>query len=385
MIGEWRTVGEWIGLDVAAAALLLLVAVLAALRRTRSFRDERRAAPAPAHAADAPETTAWQGAHTPARGSASAEALLRVVRTELQSGHEEGAVAHWLALVAAGLDAHAEPALSIRLAALLRERGRNDEAAGALRAALRRSGGPTGVTVAARVARAAADLDAPLAADAAWRALASPELDELDRQDLEHLLERLQSGTSTEPSEGPRAPEEPSGEVAERLEPTPPAEPGRRPEPIDLGQHSRRLEVASATPVELEPAGLRVALAAGGERVIGWREIDAIAVGAVDGLGPKPVLVIDLVAGGRRPAEEPLRIVRLQGDRYDPRKIAPGPSSPVDAFRELVDRLLGESGAAPLPDLRAVRGRPFAGFRSLTAFEEDVLASEEGGSAGRRS
>jgi len=139
--------------------------------------------------------------------------------------------------------------------------------------------------------------------------------------------------------------------------------------------------VALATPVALEPAGLRVVLECGVERVVGWREIDAVAVGAVEGLGAKPVLVVDLVAGWRRPAKEPLRIVRLRGDRFDPRKIAPGPSSPVDAFRELIDRLLGESGADPLPDLSAARGRPFAGFRDLTAFEEDVLASEEGGSS----
>jgi hypothetical protein len=275
------------------------------------------------------------------------------------------------------------------VAALLRDGGRNDEAAGALRAALRRSGGPTGVGVATRVARAAADLDPGLAVDAAWRALASPELDARDRQDLEGLLARLQLGEGIEPSEEAHAREEAPGkapeEDPERPERAPVAGSAVRPEPIDLGQPSRRLEVALATPVELEPAGLRIALEAGGERVAGWRDFDAIAVGAVDGLGAKPVLVIDLVAGWRRPVEEPLRIVRLLGDRYDPRKVAPGPSSPVDAFRQLVDRLLGESGATPLPDLRAARGQPFAGFRSLTAFEEDVLGSEEGGSAGQDS
>jgi hypothetical protein len=116
--------------------------------------------------------------------------------------------------------------------------------------------------------------------------------------------------------------------------------------------------------------------------VVGWREMDAVAVAAVEGLGEKPVLVVDLVAGWRQPPEEALRIVRLRGDRFDPRKLVEGCASPVDAVRELVDRLLCESGAEPLPDLRAARGRPFAGFRDLTSFEEDVLASEEGGSAG---
>ncbi len=380
-------VEEWGGLAAAAAALCLL-AGLFAWTRSGSARDERRpSSPArPREGAEAAEWgAAWQRARGGARGSASAEALLRVVRDELQRGHNEAAVAHWLALAAAGLDTHADPALAIRMAALLRDGGRSEEAAGALRAALRRSGGPTGLAVATRVARAAADFDPGLAVDAAWRALASPEIDLLDRQDLERLLARLQLGERIEPSEDARAPEVAQGEDAERPEPARPAEPPARPEPIDLGHQPRRLEVALAIPVALEPEGLRVALEGGEGRVVAWREIDAIAVGAVDGFGAKPVLVIDLVAGWPRPPDEPLRIVRLRGDRYDPRKLAPGPSSPVDAFRELVDRLLGETGAAPLPDLRAARGRPFAGFRDLTAFEEDVLASEEGGSAGQGS
>jgi hypothetical protein len=121
---------------------------------------------------------------------------------------------------------------------------------------------------------------------------------------------------------------------------------------------------------------VRVALEPGAGRVIGWSEIDAVAVAAVEGLGPKPVLVVDLVAGWREPAAEPLRIVRLRGDRFDPRKLVEGCASPVDALRELVDRLLAESGAQPLPDLRAARGRPFAGFRDLAAFEQDVLMAE---------
>jgi hypothetical protein len=150
-----------------------------------------------------------------------------------------------------------------------------------------------------------------------------------------------------------------------------------RPEPIDLGAQSRRLEVALAIPVALEPGGVRVALEGGAGRVIGWSEIDAVAVAAVEGFGPKPVLVVDLLAGWRKPAAEPLRIVRLRGDRFDPRKLVEGRASPVDALREFVDRLLAESGAQPLPDLRAARGRPFAGFRDLAAFEQDVLMAEK--------
>src|SRR5262249_20352967 len=131
-------------------------------------------------------------ASEPTRSGAAAEALLRVVRDELRHGHNEAAVAHWLSLVTAGLDSHADPALAMRVATLLRDCSRNEEAASALRTALGRAGGPTGFATATRVARAAADLDPALAVEAEGRALASSELDPLDRRDLERLLGRLQ-------------------------------------------------------------------------------------------------------------------------------------------------------------------------------------------------
>jgi len=291
-------------------------------------------------------------------------------------------VAHWLALWAAGLEAHADATLAIRMAALLRDGGRSEEAAAALRHALGASSGPSGFAIAARVARAAEALDPDLALLACTQALACDELDLLDRRDLELLLAKLEGGQRSESGDVASAPD-PSALRADPgpAEPAAPAETHARPEPIELGHHARRLEVVLGVPLAIEPAGLRVALPAGERRVLTWREIDAIAVGAVEGLDAKPVLVVDLVAGWRRPPSEPLRIVRLRSDRFDPRKLFEASGSPVDALRELVDRLLGETGAEPLPDLRAARGRPFAGFRDLTAFEEDVLVAEEGGSA----
>jgi hypothetical protein len=321
----------------------------------------------------------------PGRSDAAADALLRIVRDELQSGHSQAAVANWFALTAAGLEMHADPTLAIRLAALLRESGRADEAVAALRTALARAGEESGLAVATRVARAATELDTGLALEAAWRALASPELDLLDRQDLERLVARIQrsqlpqgEGVAASP-EPERAEPPPSADEAPEEAPPPRLVPAARPEPIDLGATFRRLEVALGVPIALEPAGLRVRLDGGTQRVIGWREVDAIAVGAVEGLGPKPVLVVDLLAGWRRPASELVRIVRLRGDSFDPRKLVEGCDSPVDALRELVDRLLGETGGDPLPDLRAARGRPFAGFPGLAAFERDVLSAEDEG------
>jgi hypothetical protein len=359
---------EWGGLGGVVAIGLLLAGIWFGARGTSSERSRGSAS-----------------AVARSRAGAAADTLLRVVHAELERGHNEAAVAHWLALGAAGLEMHAGATLAIRMAALLRDGGRNEEAAAALRCALRSCDGPTGSAVAVRVARAAMDLDSGLALDACAQALASDALDPLDRRDLELLQATPRCAPRIEPGNAPHAADpDPASADPGRVAAAAPADASIRPEPIELGHHARRLVVELALPLAFEPAGLRVALAAGEQRVLAWREIDAIAVGAVEGLGSKPVLVVDLVAGWRLPPSEPLRIVRLRGDRFDPRKVVGATGSPVDALRELVDRLLGETGAEPLPDLRAARGRPFAGFRDLTAFEEDVLVAEEGGSAGSR-
>jgi hypothetical protein len=272
------------------------------------------------------------------------------------------------------------------MAALLRDGGRGAEAVAALRSALASCDARAGFAVAARVARAAMELDPGLALEACQQALAWDGLDLLDRRDLELLLAKLESAEAGRSGDAafPSAPSS-AGAEPEPMTAVTRGHAPARPEPIDLGHHPRRLEVALAVPLGVEPGGLLVQLEGGERRVLAWREIDAVAVGAIEGLGPKPVLVVDLLAGWRRPPDEPLRIVRLRGDRFDPRKVVPTSGSPVDALRELVDRLLGETGADPLPDLGAARGRPFAGFRDLTAFEEDVLVAEEGGSAASRS
>jgi hypothetical protein len=84
------------------------------------------------------------------------------------------------------------------------------------------------------------------------------------------------------------------------------------------------------------------------------------------------VIVVDLLLNWSA-QDEPLRVIRLRGDRFDPCKLCAEPARPVDALRDIVDRLLAASEARPLPDLRSARGRPFAGFASLEDYERDVL------------
>jgi hypothetical protein len=85
------------------------------------------------------------------------------------------------------------------------------------------------------------------------------------------------------------------------------------------------------------------------------------------------VILVDLILNWMSLADEPLRIIRMRGDRFDPRRLAPEHAAPVDALRAIIERLLRESNATPLPDLQSARGLPFAGFDDLTSYHRGVL------------
>jgi membrane associated rhomboid family serine protease len=130
----------------------------------------------------------WDVASDLGRPAAAVPALLGVIREEVKRGAGEQAVEHWLELADAGLERDAEPALAIRMAALLAAADQRVAAAHALQHALARAEGASGAALATRVARAASSIDPETAAEAAWRALGSVELTLEERQSLEGLL-----------------------------------------------------------------------------------------------------------------------------------------------------------------------------------------------------
>jgi membrane associated rhomboid family serine protease len=304
----------------------------------------------------------WSAARELGRDDEARRALLRVIREEVQRGEGEAALEHWRALGAAGLEPAVEPALAIRLAGLLIEADCPDEAVGAFRAGLRGCEGEASAPVAARLARAAEAVAPEVAADAAWRALSCSELDLFERQDLERLLLRLraQLGRRAAEPEAQPAPAE-TAELAET-----------RPDPIEIGDAGREIDVVDAVPLELDATGLCIRVAPSIGKRVRYERIDAVCVVAVEGISAKPVIVVDLLLNWSA-QDEPLRVIRLRGDRFDPCKLCAEPARPVDALRDIVDRLLAASEARPLPDLRSARGRPFAGFASLEDYERDVL------------
>ena len=91
----------------------------------------------------------------------------------------------------------------------------------------------------------------------------------------------------------------------------------------------------------------------------------------------QPDLVIDLLLNWSAEAGQPLKTLRMRTDRFDPRRVVPGKRDALDAVRALTRQLLEASGATPLPDEQSIRGMPFAAFKSLAAYQRDVLQVED--------
>jgi membrane associated rhomboid family serine protease len=308
------------------------------------------------------------------------DALLRAVRIELKRGLTEAAMDNWLIAVEEGMPRQAEPALCLRMALLLQESGQPGAALAALRSALERTRRGSDAALVARIARAARGLDPRTAEEAAWQALRSIELNYEERQALEVMLGEIipsasESGLELDMERSAQR----DAEWAESFEPSPeaaPAEPSA-PLPIDIDLDQRTLTTLDAVPLHCDDEGVRVSVAhSGAKKLVPYQSIDAVAVAGVQGLGSKPVILVDLVLNWMTTANEKLRVVRLRTDQFDPRALAPGVDSPAEALRRFLARLIERAGATPLPDPASARGRPFATFPSLVDYQRTVLLVE---------
>jgi membrane associated rhomboid family serine protease len=395
----WALVGGF-GAGALATVALRLLAIEGAAGRTDVERGPRRSAASPqleralqersaGRAAEAfrllsaqvqrePEAldaclAFWEVAQDVGKPASAASSILRVLRDAVRRGDSGLAVRHWLELEAAGLDGEAEPALLLRMAPLLRSAGETRSAARAFAAALARSQDGGGAAVASRVAREAREVDAALAARAAWGALGSTEIDLQERQQLEALLADLSPRLPASPQLAAGADHTPVAARSAADASGPSGEDPARRDAIEFEESQRKLALVQALPSEFDREGLRIELADGSKKRVRFDRIEAVAVAAVEGLAPRAVIVVDLVLNWVSLTAETLSVIRLRGDRFDPRTLVPGVPDPADALRAVIERLLDRSGALPLPDLQSARGLPFAAFPSLAAYHRHVL------------
>ncbi|NOZ79270.1 MAG: rhomboid family intramembrane serine protease [Acidobacteria bacterium] len=282
-----------------------------------------------------------------------------LIHVSLRQGNDEMALMTWSELKKAGGDMFLDAASLVRIAGLLRDEGRLDEAREAVHDLMLLPGGtlPAGIVV--RAARIAHDLNAPDAAALIGQALRHPDLTPEAFTELQAL-----AGDVEEAQE-----EEPAPQTAAGPEPT--AESG----PVDIIETAHTLKIMRAVPVRFEPSGL-VVHAGGGEHRVGHAQVEAMAVAGIKAK-PRPYLLIDLLLDGPWSDKPALRLVRLNSRSFDPRKVLQSEEQdPTEALRLMLDELLRSTGAVPLPDPEAARGRPFAMFDTEHEYERAVLSVE---------
>ncbi len=336
----------------------------------------------------------WDARMAANRAAEGARSARRLVELHTRHGDLAGAARIWDELVRAGQRGPVGATTLLRIVPELVVQARRDAAIAALRAASSAETPALTVGQALRVAELAAELDPPTALRAAKLALADDELVEERRARLEQLvlsLENTGARAAAAPQSPPPAPSAPPDEPFE-LEPTQlGVEPQMEVEPtapIDesatvvfaappaIASSSARIKITPALPVALDVLGLRVRFEGGAPSLVEWTSIQAVGVGLVAGLGPKPVVVIDLALNWADSPDGAIEVMRLRSDAFRARELVSGSASAPEALRALLAELLARSGAVPLPDPAGAHGLPFRDYDSPGAYEEAVLLAE---------
>lgn len=144
-----------------------------------------------------------------------------------------------------------------------------------------------------------------------------------------------------------------------------------------IGLTRRALKAVAAIPVDASDEWIEIDADGRGKSRLPLHRIQAIGLGAIDGLGPRPVLVIDFVLNWTEDPREPLKSIRVRSDRFDPMAFSPGAANPLDALTRWIGTLEARTGATCLPDREILAGT-FGRFADVAAYERDVLLAETG-------
>jgi hypothetical protein len=313
-------------------------------------------------------TTFWEMAIERGVAEEAAPFMLQLVREELRRGAEEVSVAQWREVVQHLPTAFLDPSTLLRLVPIIRRVDGEDHAVLTLQQALDvRNEGLT-PAAAAQAARLAADLEPELAVSAARRALASQALEEGPRLELEQLVARL----APREDEAPPEPEKPEAAPSVFYEESDRSAFGEVGDLSTLDDSFPDGAVSEAVPRAVEADVLRIEVAGQGQTSLSYTRLRAVGVAGVRGLGPKPVVLIDLLVDGAG-TEGPLRAIRLRSDRFDPRPLAPGVDGAFNSLRWLVREILSRSDARLLPDPDGAAAGAVRVFESLDEYHEQVL------------
>ena len=134
-----------------------------------------------------------------------------------------------------------------------------------------------------------------------------------------------------------------------------------------------RWVLCEARPRVIAAAALHAESEENGALEISWARVRAVSMAGVRGLGPKPVVLVDIFLDGGG-MERPLSLLRLRSDQFDPRALlADAPKHPLEALCAAVQAMIRSGKALALPDAEGAAGRPMRVYESLEAYEVQVL------------
>ena len=328
----------------------------------------------------------WEVAVEHGRADVAAPAMLQLIREELRRGALEAAVGQWRRLGERVPGALLEPAFLLKLLPLIRSKLGDDAAVLALHQAAAPSNHAFTPELGAQIAREAAAIEPEVAVKAATRALAAKGITPELASELSALVAKLQPASDDD--EMGALPVVPSIKfedddehdrsdfgAVDDLSADPEAKPAS-PAPVASAEPAicfPSARIANAVPLSLTEEDLVVYVSGKGQSRLVYGRIKAVSLAAVRGLGPKPVVLLDLLLSGPQPGPEPLTLVRLRSDQFDPRKLVASSAGPMEALIALVEALLKRTQAVALPDDASGRGRPLRMFESLDAYSGEVL------------
>jgi hypothetical protein len=280
--------------------------------------------------------------------------MVRALGRAVRTGDRSFVIANWEEVLYSGSKLAVDLSLGVRIADILVDDARHDAARDTLDLIYRSVDESTPAAILLRLARLGISLDAPGSGRIAAAALAHPELPPEAREELEP------AATGTEETSSDRPP----GNGLELGEGEGEPEVGG-----ETTEHT--VEVMSAIPRRFAGDSLELEVS-GRPRSLALSAIQALGVCGISRAGQRPVVLVDLLLDspwGDRPT---LRVVRMTSDTFDPRRLIGGEEA-LEAFQNLLKRLLDISEAVPLPDPDAAVGKPFRSFPSIDAYQREVL------------
>lgn len=147
----------------------------------------------------------------------------------------------------------------------------------------------------------------------------------------------------------------------------------RTPAPAAPSAPVKKLELHNAEPLGINGRRMSLNVEGRGPSALGLDKVQAVSAVVVRPPGRPASIIIDLLLDPLWATGARLRVVRMKSEKLDPTKVVPEAPDSAAALRMMIDRLLAGSQGIPLPDSRAVKGRPFREFSSIGQYEREIL------------